>query len=174
MSGPRRPHTQGLSCAGEPVWLVSLRTDPNGCGRWTPSDLHSDRLARTPTDAPECSAPRGSWVRAPSSRTAGCSHVDRSGLHDAQAVAVVPYRQERHEHSRSLLRPWPRDALVTVDAAHPADAATPLTRQMSPSDAGARGSADLDGCAGLEGRPLRRGSADSDRLANRGPAAPQL
>ena len=122
MSGPRRPHTQGLSCAGEPVWLVSLRTDPNGCGRWTTSDLHSDRLARTPTDAPECSAPRGSWVRAPSSRTAGCSHVDRSGLHDAQAVAVVPStchigRNATSTHGHScdpgLGTPWSRSTQRT-------------------------------------------------------------
>jgi hypothetical protein len=33
--------------------LDSQRTRPDGCGRPTPSDLHSDRLARTGTDSPE-------------------------------------------------------------------------------------------------------------------------
>jgi hypothetical protein len=42
--------------------MVPLRTAPYGYGRCTPSDLHSDCLSSTCTDAPECFAGMG-WHR---------------------------------------------------------------------------------------------------------------
>jgi hypothetical protein len=45
---------------GEPNRSARLRTGPYRCGRCTSCDLHSERLARTRTDARECFASRGS------------------------------------------------------------------------------------------------------------------
>src|SRR5690606_25461284 len=52
---------------GEPIGPGLAWMQPYGGGRSTSSHLHCEHLARTGTDAPECFASRGSWVRVPSS-----------------------------------------------------------------------------------------------------------
>jgi hypothetical protein len=64
----RQSHPLGAGePTGEPISPGAPRTQPYTYGRLTPSDLHSGELVLTATDARECFASRGSWVRVPSS-----------------------------------------------------------------------------------------------------------